>query len=52
MWFSSTQESWVWHLVHAVGWNEQATTNAPIEDEAVQAVLRMNQKIILPARNY
>jgi hypothetical protein len=31
-----------------LGWSELATTNAPIEDEAVQAVLGMNQKHILP----
>jgi len=31
-----------------VGWSEPAATNAPIEDEAIQAVLGMNQKHILP----
>ncbi len=30
-----------------VGWSELAATNAPVEDEPVQPVLRMN---ILPAR--
>jgi hypothetical protein len=34
------------------GWSEPATTNAPVEDEAVEAVLGMNQKQILPARRY
>jgi hypothetical protein len=29
------------------GWSEPATTNAPVEDEPIQPVLRMN---ILPAR--
>jgi hypothetical protein len=29
------------------GWSEPATTNALIEDEAIQAVLGMNQKHIL-----
>ncbi len=32
--------------------NEPAATNALVEDEAVQAILRMNQKHILPTRNY
>jgi hypothetical protein len=35
-----------------IGWTEPADTNAPVEDEAVQAVLRMNKKHILLARNY
>ncbi len=35
-----------------LGWSEQAATNAPIEDEAVEAVLGMNQKHILPAQSY
>jgi hypothetical protein len=30
------------------GWSQPATTNAPIEDETVEAVLGMNQKHILP----
>jgi hypothetical protein len=29
------------------GWSELVTTNAPIEDEVVQTVLRMIQKPIL-----
>jgi hypothetical protein len=35
-----------------LGWSEPAATNAPIEDETVEAVLGMNQKHILPAQNY
>jgi hypothetical protein len=34
------------------GWSELVATNAPIEDDAVEAVLGMNQKRILLARNY
>ncbi len=34
------------------GWSEPTTTNAPVEDESVEAVLGMNQKHILPARTY
>jgi len=34
------------------GWSEPAANNAPAEDEAIEAVFRMNQKHILPARNY
>jgi hypothetical protein len=30
------------------GWSEPAATNAPVEDEAVQAVLGKNKKHILP----
>ncbi len=30
-----------------IGWSEPAATNAPVENEAVQAVLGMNQKPIL-----
>jgi hypothetical protein len=30
------------------GWSEPAATSAPVQDEAVQAVLGMNQKHILP----
>jgi hypothetical protein len=33
-------------------WNELVATNALVEDEVVQAILRMNKKHILPARNY
>jgi len=29
------------------GWSETTATNAPVQDEAVQAVLGMNQKYIL-----
>jgi hypothetical protein len=32
------------------GWSEPAANNAPAEDGAVEAVFRMNQKHILPAR--
>ncbi len=30
--------------LHKLGWSEPAATNAPVQDEAVQAVLGMNQK--------
>jgi len=30
------------------GWSEPAAKNAPVEDEAVEVVLGMNQKYILP----
>jgi hypothetical protein len=30
------------------GWSEPTATNAPVEDEAIEAVLGMNQKYILP----
>jgi len=30
------------------GWSEPAAKNAPVEDEAVEVVLGMNQKHILP----
>jgi hypothetical protein len=30
-----------------MGWNEPIATNALVEDEAVQAILQMNQKPIL-----
>jgi len=33
--------------VNSTGWSETKTTNAPVQDEAVQAVLGMNQKHIL-----
>jgi hypothetical protein len=29
-------------------WSKPAATNAPVEDEAIQAILGMNQKHILP----
>jgi len=32
------------------GWSELAATNAPVADEAVEAVFRMNENPILPAR--
>jgi len=35
-------------IVFCVGWSEPTTTNAPVEDEAVQVVLGVNQKHILP----
>ncbi len=31
-----------------LGWSEPASTNAPVEDEAIQVVLGMNRKHILP----
>jgi hypothetical protein len=34
------------------GWSEPAAINAPVEDEAVEPVLGMNQKHILPAQSY
>jgi len=30
------------------GWSEPVATNAPVEDKAVQALLRMNKKHVLP----
>jgi hypothetical protein len=33
-------------------WSEPGATNAPIEDEAFEAVLGMNQNHILPAQIY
>jgi len=33
--------------VHKLGWSEPAATSAPVHDEAIQAVLGMNQKHIL-----
>jgi len=30
------------------GWSQPAATNAPIEDEAIEAVLGMNQNHVLP----
>jgi hypothetical protein len=35
------------HNRHPVGWSEPAATSAPVQDEAVQAILGMNQKHIL-----
>jgi hypothetical protein len=34
------------------GWNELAATNAPSEDEAIQAILGMNQKHVLPCPKF
>ncbi len=34
------------------GWSEPVTTNAPVQDEAIQAVLGMNQKHILPCLRF
>ncbi len=34
------------------GWSEPAATSAPVQDEAVQAVLGMNQKHILPCPRF
>jgi hypothetical protein len=34
------------------GWNEPTTTNALVEDEAVHAILGMNQKHILPCLKF
>jgi hypothetical protein len=33
-------------MVGRPGWSEPAATNAPVEDEDVEAVFRMNQKHI------
>jgi len=38
--------------VRFLGWSEPAATNAPVEDEAIQAVLGMNQKPILFPRDF
>jgi hypothetical protein len=35
-----------------LGWSEPATTNAPVEDEAIQPVLGMNQNHIRTAQIY
>jgi hypothetical protein len=50
----------LWQLCYSVqglglvvkGWSEPAATNAPVEDEAVEAVLGMNQKHILPCPKF
>jgi hypothetical protein len=34
------------------GWSEPAATNAPVADEPVEAVFRMNENPILPAHIY
>ncbi len=42
-----------WNQAHAPllakGWSEPAATNAPVQDEPVEAVLRMNKNPILLA---
>jgi hypothetical protein len=47
----NTQENFYWYFMCKVtpqeGLNELATTNAPVEDDVVEAVLGMNQKHIL-----
>jgi len=35
-----------------LGWSEPAATNAPVADEPVEAVFRMNKNLILPVRIY
>jgi hypothetical protein len=50
VWYSSGKIRYlelVGHGADTFGWSELAPTNAPVEDEPVQPVLRMN---ILPAR--
>jgi hypothetical protein len=37
---------------HPLGRSEPEATNAPVEDEALDAILGMNQKHILPAESY
>jgi len=32
------------HLFNAMGWSEPAATSATVQDKAIQAVMRMNQK--------
>ncbi len=40
-------------VTQGLGWSEAAATNAPVEDEAVQAVLGMNQKpSLFPAQGF
>jgi len=34
------------------GWSEPAATSAPVQDEAIQAILRINQKHILPCPRF
>jgi hypothetical protein len=38
--------------VLVIGWSETTATNAPVQDEAVQAILGMNQKHILLPRDF
>jgi hypothetical protein len=40
-----------WNNQPPPSWNELVATNAPVEDEAIEIVLRMNQKHILPAQS-
>ncbi len=42
-------KSWILNARKGVrsGWSEPAATNAPVQDEVIQAVLGMNQKHIL-----
>ncbi len=35
-----------------LGWSEPAATNAPVQDEPVEAILRMNKNPILPAHMF
>jgi hypothetical protein len=46
------QFNWAWEklILPLDGWSELAATNAPIADEPVEAVFRMNKNPILPAR--
>ncbi len=39
-------------MQHSDGWSELAPTNAPVADEPVEAVFRMNENPILPTRIY
>jgi hypothetical protein len=41
-----------WKEAQRQGWSEPAATNAPVEDEAVQPVLGMNQNHIRTAQIY
>jgi hypothetical protein len=34
------------------GWNKPAATNAPVEDEAIQAILGMKETHILPCPKF
>jgi hypothetical protein len=47
-----TQKNFYWYLMCRVtpweGWNEPVATNALVEDDAIEAVLGMNHKHILP----
>jgi hypothetical protein len=52
--WTTAQCTWLYNSCKIVklGWSELAPTNAPVEDEPVQPVLRMNQNHILPAQIY